>query len=203
VHRSRSQRSKTEKETKGRAARRFRIEPNLLPLLRVMRAEASSEYVVEVPSDLAKRFRELLRRAGVTRSELFVGSKDRTRLPIRFHDLRSTGLTWMAIRGDNALVIQDRAGHSEFKTTQKYVREAQQIVCEPVFPPMPACLLQDDPEAEPAAVAAPMRLDTADDVIVEDEEVEEDDDDEADAEEWPLPTCDVRVRQIPIIGINK
>ena len=35
---------------------------------------------------------------------------DATRKRLRFHDLRSTGLTWMAIRGDDPLKIQQRAG---------------------------------------------------------------------------------------------
>ena len=36
---------------------------------------------------------------------------------LHFHDLRGTGLTWMAIRGDDPLKIQQRAGHTSFEMT--------------------------------------------------------------------------------------
>jgi integrase len=44
---------------------------------------------------------------------------DVTRQRLRFHDLRGTGHTWMAIRGDAPLKIQERAGHRTFEMTQK------------------------------------------------------------------------------------
>jgi integrase len=42
-----------------------------------------------------------------------------------WHDLRATGLTWLAIRGDDPLKIKQRAGHSAFSTTEGYVRQAE------------------------------------------------------------------------------
>src|SRR5260221_5657117 len=39
----------------------------------------------------------------------------------------TTGLTWMAVRGDEPLKIMQRAGHTDFKTTQIYVREAESV----------------------------------------------------------------------------
>lgn len=63
--------------------------------------------------------------------------------PIRFHDLRATGLTWMAVRGDEPLRIMQRAGHSSFATTQIYIREAEShghSFGQP-FPTLPATLL--------------------------------------------------------------
>jgi len=63
---------------------------------------------------------------------------------ITWHDLRATGLTWMAVRGDDPLKIQQRAGHSDFATTQLYVRTAEAVrdgFGEP-FPPLPAALLR-------------------------------------------------------------
>jgi hypothetical protein len=52
----------------------------------------------------------------------------------------------MAMRGDPPLVIMQRCGHRDFKTTQIYIREAEAIgggasvgVC---FPPLPFCLLE-------------------------------------------------------------
>lgn len=41
-----------------------------------------------------------------------------------FHDLRSTGITWMAVRGDGPLKIKHKAGHRQFTTTEGYIREA-------------------------------------------------------------------------------
>lgn len=46
---------------------------------------------------MGSRARAALRTAGVGRRELF--ANDRTRKWITFHDLRATGITWMAIRG--------------------------------------------------------------------------------------------------------
>jgi hypothetical protein len=42
-----------------------------------------------------------------------------------FHDLRSTGITWAAIRGDDALKIRSRSGLSPYQTMLLYVREAE------------------------------------------------------------------------------
>jgi hypothetical protein len=52
------------------------------------------------------------------------------------------GLTWMAIRGDDPLKIQQRAGHRTFETTQKYIRTAEAVgeVIGAVFPPLPESL---------------------------------------------------------------
>ena len=74
--------------------------------------------------------------AGAKRTELF--TTDKTRKAITFHDLRATGLTWMAIRGDEPLRIMQRAGHENFQTTQLYVREAEAIRdgFGEVFPPL-------------------------------------------------------------------
>jgi hypothetical protein len=65
----------------------------------------------------AADLRKHLETAGITREALF----DDTRKRLRFHDLRGTGLTWMAIGGDDPLKIQQRAGHRTFEMTQKYI----------------------------------------------------------------------------------
>jgi integrase len=75
--------------------------------------------------DLAEGLRTYLEVAGVKRTEL--STTDKTRKAITFHDLRPTGLTWMAIRVDEPLRIMQRAGHENFQTTQLYVREAEAI----------------------------------------------------------------------------
>ena len=45
----------------------------------------------------------------------------------------------MAIRGDDALKIQQRAGHTTFDMTQKYIRTAEAVgeVIGAVFPALP------------------------------------------------------------------
>ena len=59
-----------------------------------------------------------------------------------FHDLRATGLAWLALRGDDSLKIMQRAGHTDFVTTQGYIREAEAARdgFGNVFPPLPQSL---------------------------------------------------------------
>ena len=144
VHRAAVRSGAGEKATKTGIARRFALEAAVIPLLAAMRAEApAASHVLAMPSEraLARAFRRWLLRAGVTRSELHHGS--RTRKAIGFHDLRATGITWMAVRGDDALKIQQRAGHTDFDTTQIYIREAEAVRAGfgEVFPELPGALL--------------------------------------------------------------
>jgi integrase len=67
---------------------------------------------------LSAKLRHYLKRAGVERAELF--ASDETRKAITLHDLRATGITWMAVRGDEPLRTMQRAGHASFETTQGY-----------------------------------------------------------------------------------
>jgi hypothetical protein len=85
--------------------------------------------------------RTYLEVAGVTRAELH--TTDATRKAMTFHDLRATGLTWLAIRGDDPLKIKQRAGHSAFTTTEGYIREAEAVRdgFGEVFPSLPSTLL--------------------------------------------------------------
>lgn len=130
--------------TKGRASRRFEVEPELVPLLVAMRAERPKDRLVFDPwplhRDRAGQLRDALRTAGVTRAELY--ADDATRKAITFHDLRATGTTWAAIRGDDPLKIMHRAGHRDLATTTLYVREAENVRrgFGQVFPPLPAAL---------------------------------------------------------------
>ncbi len=134
------------KTTKTKVTRRIPLEAGLLPLLETLKAEATGPRLVSMPPecDLSKRLRDYLKRAGVTRAELF--ANDATRKQIRFYDLRATGITWMAIRGDEPLRIMQRAGHAEFSTTMGYVREAETLglAGEP-FPALPS-LVAGEPE---------------------------------------------------------
>ncbi len=140
-----------EKGTKTGNVRTVPIEPALLPLLGAMRQAANGEgRVIELPPDtaLADVLRRLLHKAKVTRAKLYVSSK--TRKQITWYDLRATGVTWRAIRGDNPIAIMQHAGHADFKTTQVYIREAQSIGADfgPVFPALP-------PELYESAIGVP------------------------------------------------
>ena len=62
---------------------------------------------------------------------------------VTFHDLRSTGITFAGVRGDDPLKIMRRAGHENFTTTQIYLREAEKLSqgFGKVFPTLPKSLL--------------------------------------------------------------
>jgi len=134
------------KPTKTMITHRVPIEPHLRPLLAVMVAEARAEgrkRLVLMPPmcDLPDQLRRYLEWAGVTRAELT--ANDETRAPLTFHDLRATGITWRAVRGDDPLKIQRAVGHKSLETTQGYIREAEVIgrdIGEP-FAPLPAEVL--------------------------------------------------------------
>src|SRR5580658_3380063 len=135
------------KSTKTGTTRRVPIEPHLRPLLQRLhdeRTSKSGDRVLWLPDheDRAVLLREHLRVAGVERAELFandVGSKH-----ITFHDLRATGITWAAVRGDDPLRIKQRAGHKAFSTTEGYIREAENLRdgFGSVFPPLPPDLAE-------------------------------------------------------------
>jgi hypothetical protein len=74
---------------------------------------------------LSVKLKVYLRRVGIDRADLF--ASDATRKAITFHDLRATGITWCAVRGDDALKIKQRAGHTSFSTTEGYIREAENM----------------------------------------------------------------------------
>jgi integrase len=128
------------KSTKTGQGRRVPIEPTLMPLLdSLCEGLAADDPLFAMPpgETLSSQLRTYLERAGIARAELF--ANDETRKHLTFHDLRATGITWLAVRGDEPLRIQARAGHSSFSTTQGYVREAE-ILREgfgEVFPELP------------------------------------------------------------------
>jgi integrase len=144
------------RETKESAKFAIPIEPNLLPLLEhlmreaggkgpLLQADRAAGQVHGLPrNDASAKLRRHLQMAGVTRSVLF--ADDELRKPLTFHDLRGTAATWMALRGDPPLTIQQRIGHRQFSTTQLYIREAEAVgqgaeIGEP-FPPLPERLLR-------------------------------------------------------------
>jgi len=141
--------------TKTKDARKVFLQPELVPLLDVLRAETGgvglvlqhdhenkeAEHGLPYLNSLSATLRDHLRRAGVTRSDLFEDSL--TTKQITFYDLRATGITWEVLAGTTALVIRQRAGHTDLETTLGYVREAETLgrtVGDP-FPALPPELL--------------------------------------------------------------
>lgn len=151
VHRS-LDRKGVLKSTKTKDTRKAPLEPELAPLLERMRQDAGGEgRVVSAmpPAELmAPKLRQYVRWAledagMVVREDLF--ADDETRRQLTWHDLRHTGLTWRAVRGDDPMKIMRAAGHSDMATTQLYINEAQTFedvgtFGEP-FPPLDLALM--------------------------------------------------------------
>jgi integrase len=142
------------KSTKSRVPRRFSIEPELLPMLRAMKAEGGRLLFpkagrIDGEYGLAGVLRADLLRAGVTRAALHKSTA--TRKPIGFHDLRATGVTWMTVRGDATSLIMSRVGHTDYATTQRYIRQAEALRASfgVVFPKLPERLLGAGPRLDP------------------------------------------------------
>jgi integrase len=120
-----SEKKRFNEYTKTGDTRHFAIEPILLPLLETMQREAgeSTGPVFPTLSNLASHLRADLWEAGVRREALHVKRKGARMM--RFHDLRATGITYLALRGDSDNEVRDRAGHTDFKTTLEYIRRGQ------------------------------------------------------------------------------
>jgi integrase len=144
IHRAIDRHTGETKETKAAEVREFQVEPALLPLLKAMHGERSSGVVAKMPpvEDLAATFRNHLERAGLKRAAL--SQRTNTSSPITFHDLRATGLTWLAMRGDEPLTIRDRAGHANLATTEHYIRRGREAggLGTP-FPELPSDLISE------------------------------------------------------------
>ncbi len=122
-----------------------------MPLLQALHDEVNGEgVVIALPSerDMSRGLKRWLRKAGIKRPELYEDTA--TTKGITWHDLRATAGTWMAIRGDDPLKIMQRLGHTDFATTQIYIREAESVRegFGEVFPPLPTSLFTPDPVSE-------------------------------------------------------
>jgi integrase len=154
------------KPTKTKETRSIPIEPNLLPLLKAMhdRVEGKGHVVPLMGEVNEDKMAILLRRhvgaAKLKRPALLADTA--TELRVRFRSWRDTGITWMAIRGDDPLKIMRRAGHRSLSTTQGYITEAENASIAPgdVFPPLLALLGEDDVPAPqlPEGAADPIVL---------------------------------------------
>lgn len=129
--------------TKTEAPRVVPIPPTLVPLLEAMHAKADGTGLVcrGIASQraMARGLRTWLRKAGVDRTALFATTT--VSLPIRWHDLRATCGTWMAVAGCAAHEIRDVLGHTQTAMTDRYVRDAAIVRggrFGEVFPALPA-----------------------------------------------------------------
>jgi len=139
VYRSTSAETGAVGPTKTGCDRRFIVEPTVLELLRAIRGrqKAHEQVVTWGRGDAAVTLRRDLARAGCDRAELF--ANDDQRRPINFHDLRATGITWWAMRGDPIGDIMERVGHAQIMTTQRYMRRGRSLATktEDLFPAIP------------------------------------------------------------------
>jgi integrase len=132
--------------TKTEAPRLVPIPAPLLPLLRAMHRESGGKGRVcpkmfGQPS-MARALRTWLRRAGITRPQLFVRSS--VNRPIRWHDLRATCGTWLAVQGRSPTEIRDLLGHTKTDMTDRYLRNATAVRgghFGEVFGPLPEVLV--------------------------------------------------------------
>jgi len=119
----------TREGTKTGAARSVPIPQPLRPLLDSMHeaAEGSGLVCQGIYSQraMARGLRTWLKKAGVDRTELH--ARTSVSLPIRWHDLRATCGTWMAVDGRSATEIRDTLGHTQVNMTDKYLRNASAV----------------------------------------------------------------------------
>jgi len=135
IHQALNLRTGETKSTKTGHTRKVPIPDALYPLLERMRgtgrvikhshANKSAEHGFPPLEDLADTLRGHLLRAGVDRVDLH--ERRPTTKRVTFYDLRATGITWEALAKTDPLAIQQRAGHTDFKTTQGYIREADAV----------------------------------------------------------------------------
>jgi hypothetical protein len=113
--------------TKSGMVRNVPIPPPLL--LQAMHDQAGGEGLVcrGIASQraMARGLRTWLRKAGVTRPSLFKATS--VSLPLRWHDLRATCGTWLAVAGRPATEIRDVLGHTQVSMTDRYMRDASAV----------------------------------------------------------------------------
>jgi integrase len=152
-----SEKKRFNEYTKTGDTRHFAIEPVLRPLLAEIQAQANEGAVLVFPNrfTLARQLRADLWTAGVRREALHVKRKGARMM--RFHDLRATGITYLALRGDSDHMVRDRAGHTDFKTTLEYIRRGQHAagatMGDPFAPLPPQLFKKRDVESSECSVS--------------------------------------------------
>jgi hypothetical protein len=104
------------------------------------------------PHLFAMTLRDDLRASGVTRPELFVDSNQKIE-PLRFHDTRSTFVTWAKRDGRGQGWIVDRTGHLDDDMVARYTRAARTLADLRIvpFPDLTSAI----PELAPASDCGP------------------------------------------------
>jgi integrase len=136
---------KTNKRRDGtKGSNKIRMVPipaTLAPLLAAMKKASKGKGLVcprSTTKHMARDLRRWLMVANVTRSQLHDDTT--VNKPLRWHDLRATGLTWYAVTGRSSTEIRDIAGHTMTSMTDRYMRTAGVIRAGrfgEVFPPLP------------------------------------------------------------------
>jgi integrase len=142
VHRSVDRETGEVGGTKTGMDRQFVAERAVMPMLRgLARVALPGPIVTWRRNNASVRLRAHLRWAGCRRADLH--ADDERRRPLTFHDLRATGVTWQAMRGDPATAIVERVGHANLATTERYMRRGRLMAIasgERVFPALPRAL---------------------------------------------------------------
>ncbi len=140
------------KATKTKRVRTVDIEPHVHALVEALVAYPQGKrgrlLHMPPPEDRAELLRKDLWTVGVRRDALHI-EHDSLQRAIVFHDLRDTGLTHMAVRGDTPIAIQWAGGHTDFKTSQGYIARGQveaRRIGEPL-PPLPPDIAPISPRA--------------------------------------------------------
>ena len=105
--------------------------------------------------DMARGLRTWLWNAGVRREQLHVGSS--VSKQVRWHDMRATGATWLAVEGRSATEIRDVLGHTQTSMTDHYMRNAAILRggrFGDVFPPLPPTVVTPKRIGQVLGVAA-------------------------------------------------
>jgi integrase len=162
------------KLTKSNKSRMCTIEDNLAPLVLDMVAETKSGRLfpdrpegmkpgnqhapqplnwIPGTSKVCEKFRRdlftALAWAGIkVRPELVDDSRLEESQPIRFHDLRATGITWRHARGDNATAIRQECGHEDVRTNDIYTRALAKLPAGELFPALPERLFSNGPNSD-------------------------------------------------------
>ncbi|HKY34817.1 MAG TPA: tyrosine-type recombinase/integrase [Polyangiaceae bacterium] len=146
--------------TKTGRSRHFAIEPILVPALKRAAEGRTRDLVFETLDRPYDWLRADLMTAKVERHALHHQRKGSRAL--RFHDLRATGITYMAMRGDTDNAIRERAGHTDFATTLIYIRRGHLAAGASIgspFAPLPESLtgiVQQSSKTSSGGDAAPI-----------------------------------------------
>lgn len=113
--------------TKSKEVRTFPIPEHVRPLLEAMRREqGGTGDLFSRSKKRPKYLHDALKAAGIVRPELFKSTLYSR--AIRLHDMRGTGISYLALAGVDDWRIRSRAGHKDLNTTMIYVQRGREAV---------------------------------------------------------------------------